>query len=152
MSGQVLNLCLIKPNSFLPLIEASSSHRIPTRGPGGKITTFIGEKFPEKSCSGVFNCHVLHPVYRLYRGSKRGPPKKVVIFTQQEFLNSVPPNIELRITWIFVIIFALFPDFSCLPDMSENKRTWIIVINLVLFSDFSSLFFVRKKVKEDSHK
>ena len=124
----------------------------PTRGPGGKITTFIGEKFPDKSCSGVFNCHVLHPVYRLYRGSKRGPPKKVVIFTQQEFLNSVPPNIELRITWIFVIIFALFPDFSCLPDMSENKRTWIIVINLVLFSDFSSLFFVRKKVKEDSHK
>ena len=82
----------------------------PTRGPGGKITTFIGEKSPIKVVLVyliVRFCTQFRDFNRLYRVSKRGPSKKVVILTDQEFLNSAPSpspptgrKKELQSAWI----------------------------------------------------
>ena len=68
--------------------------KFPTRGPGGKITTFIGEKSPIKVVMVyliVTFCTQFTAFNRLYRGSKRGPPKKVVIFYSARVSLSPPP-------------------------------------------------------------
>ena len=93
-------------------------------------------------------CTQFTDFYRLYRGSKRGPPKKVVIFPQQEFLNSIPPNIELKPPWIFVIIFALFPDLFCLPDMSQKKQYRLLSLVLLFSLTFPAFFQSEEKSRK----
>ena len=103
---------------------------IPTSGLGGQITTFIVENFPDKSCSVVFNCHVLDQVYNFYRGWFLVSPIKVVIFLQKQILWFFPPHFPNSNGWIFVIIFELFTREFCvfLGRKSKKSHGWIPLI------------------------